>query len=96
MWPALLAAGLAFLAWNFFFIPPYDTFRVADPRDWLMLAIFLVVGILMGWQTGRLRERENEARARERETARLNRFSARLVSDASPSDVADLARHERS
>lgn len=28
--PALLAAALAFLCWNFLFLPPYDTFVVHD------------------------------------------------------------------
>ncbi len=88
--PALLAAVLSFFAWNFFFIPPFGTFRVADSQDWLMLAVFLVVGLLMGWQTGRLREREAQALAREQETALLNRFSARLVSDISLSDMAAM------
>ena len=88
--PALAAAVLSFFAWNFFLIPPYDTFRVADPKDWLALVIFLVVGLIMGWQAGRLREREAQALAREQETALLNRFSARLVSDAAILDVAEL------
>jgi len=88
--PALVAAALSFLAWNFFFLPPYGTFHVADPKDWLSLLVFLAVGVLMGWQTGRLREREAQARAREQETALLNRFSARLVSDAVVADVVEL------
>jgi len=88
--PALAAAVLSFFAWNYFFLPPYNTLRVNDPKDWLSLVVFLVVGLLMGWQTGRLREREAEARAREEETALLNRFGARLVSDASLAEVAHL------
>jgi len=88
--PALAAAGLSFLAWNYFFLPPYGTFRVADPKDWLALVAFLMVGLIMGWQTGRLREREAQALAREQETALLNRLSARLVSDMSLSDVAAM------
>ena len=86
--PALAAAALSFLAWNYFFIPPFHTLRVADPKDWLFLGVFLVVGMLMGWQTGRLRDREAEAQAREQETALLNRFSGHLVSDVSVAEVA--------
>lgn len=92
--PALLAAALAFLCWNFFFLPPYGTFVVHDPKDWLSLLVFLVVAIAMGMQTGRMREREAEALARGREMAMLNQFSARLVSDASISDVAELLMNE--
>ena len=92
--PALLAAGLAFFLWNFFFLPPYDTLIVHDPKDWLSLLVFLAVAVAMGMQTGRMREREAEALAREREMAMLNQFSAHLVSDASISDVAELLMNE--
>src|SRR5450756_2338170 len=48
--PGLLTAALAFFAWNFFFLPPYHTLRVHDPKDWLALVAFLVVGLLVGLQ----------------------------------------------
>lgn len=92
--PALLAAAMAFLLWNFFFLPPYNTFVVHDPKDWLSLIVFLAVAAAMGMQTGRMREREAEALARGREMAMLNQFSARLVSDASISDIAELLMNE--
>jgi two-component system, OmpR family, sensor histidine kinase KdpD len=88
--PALLAAVLAFLCWNFFLLPPYGTFRVADPKDWLSLFVFLVVAVAMGAQAGRLREREAEALAREREMALLNDFGAHLVSETSVTEMADV------
>ncbi len=87
--PALATAFLSFFAWNYFFLPPYGTFTIADPRDWLCLIVFLIVGVLIGVQTGRLTEREAEALAREREAELLNRFSAQLVSDIS---VVEMAR----
>lgn len=92
--PALFAAVLAFLSWDFFFLPPYGTFRVSDPKDWLFLFVFLVVAVAMGLQTGRMREREEEALAREREMALLNDFSAHLVSDTSVSEMADALLRE--
>jgi len=92
--PALLAAALAFLTWNFFFLPPYHTLVVHDPKDWLSLFVFLAVAIAMGMQTGRMREREAEALARGREMAMLNQFSARLVSDASIADITELLMNE--
>ncbi|MEI7833508.1 MAG: DUF4118 domain-containing protein, partial [bacterium] len=30
---SLLASVLAFLAWNFFFLPPYNTLLIHDPQD---------------------------------------------------------------
>lgn len=88
--PALLAAVMAFLAWNYFLLPPYVTLQIHDPKDWLSLVVFLIVAVAMGLQTGRMREREEQALARERETALLNRFSAHLVSDISVADMADV------
>ena len=92
--PALLAAGLAFLAWNFFFLPPYHTFVVADPKDWISLFVFLLVGIAMGVQTGRMRWRESEALAREKEAKSLNRFSSHLVSQTTTAGMAETLLEE--
>lgn len=86
--PAMAAAVLSFFAWNYYFLPPYGTLRVADPRDWLSLVVFLVVGVAIGVQTGKLRDREAEAKARGHEAELLNRFSARLVSDISVDEMA--------
>ena len=61
--PAVLAAVLAFFAWNFFFLPPYHTLEIRDPKDWLSLVAFLVVGVLVGALAGRMRDREARARA---------------------------------
>jgi len=88
--PAILTAAASFLAWNYFFIPPYNTLVVNDPKDWLFLLTFLIVAIIVGLQTGRLKQREMLALARERETDLLKNFSARLVSDISLKNLADL------
>ena len=87
--PAVLAAVLAFFAWNFFFLPPYHTLAIRDPKDWLSLVAFLVVGVLVGALAGRMREREARAHAREQETAALNRLSAAVVSQTSTSEMAE-------
>ena len=87
--PAILAAVLAFFTWNFFFLPPYHTLQIHEPKDWLALAAFLVVGVIVGVQAGRMREREARALARERETAVLNRLSAAVVSQTSTEDMAE-------
>ena len=87
--PAVLAAVLAFFAWNFFFLPPYHTLEIHDPKDWLSLVAFLVVGVLVGALAGRMRDREARARAREQESAALNRLSAAVVSQTSTGQMAE-------
>jgi len=93
-WPAILAAVLAFFSWNFFFLPPYHTLQVHDPQDWLDLGAFLIVGLLVGVQTGRLREREKRAIAREQETAALSRVSAAVASQTSTAQMTETCRSE--
>jgi two-component system sensor histidine kinase KdpD len=91
---AVLASVLAFLAWDFFFLPPYGTFWIVDPKDWLALLVFLIVGVTMGIQTGRMREREARAIARERETALLNDVSSSLVSITQTRAMAEMLLQE--
>ncbi len=92
--PALLAAVLAFFTWNFFFLPPYHTLQIHDPKDWLALAAFLVVGVIVGALAGRMRDREAAARAREQESAALNRLSAAVVSQTTTRQMAETCLGE--
>jgi two-component system, OmpR family, sensor histidine kinase KdpD len=78
---AFLAAICSFFVWNFFFLPPYGTFWIDDPKDWLFLFVFLLVGVAMGYQTGQLRKREASALAREKEMTLLNRLTVGMVSE---------------
>jgi two-component system sensor histidine kinase KdpD len=43
---ALTTAGIAFLAFNWFFLPPYGTLVLADPSQWFVLFAFLVVSVV--------------------------------------------------
>ncbi len=92
--PSFAAALSAFLAWDVFFLPPYNTFRVDDPKDWISLGVFLVVGLLIGLTSGRLREREALAVAQEREMALLNRLTGRLLALQKPLDMAEALCNE--
>lgn len=54
----LVLAVVAFFCFNFFLLPPYHTLIVADPRDWLVLFVFLVTGAVAAYLLERAR---NEA-----------------------------------
>lgn len=56
----LTLAVLAFLAFNWFFLPPYGTLRVANPLDWFILAGFLITGALAAELLYRARELGSE------------------------------------
>jgi two-component system sensor histidine kinase KdpD len=61
---AIVAAVVSFLAYNFFFIPPIYTFTIAEPHELFALLIFLLVAVLTGGLTGRVREQSEAARKR--------------------------------
>jgi two-component system sensor histidine kinase KdpD len=93
---AVTAVG-AFLAYNMLFIEPRFTVTVADPNEWLTLLLLLVVGMVVAWLTGALRERAETATAREREANALYHLSRVLatrtdVRSALPELEAILAR----
>ncbi|MGH7511406.1 MAG: DUF4118 domain-containing protein, partial [Gemmatimonadales bacterium] len=68
----LTLATLAFLLFNFFFLPPYGTLVLADPLNWLVLATFLVVSTVAAQMLHRL---QVEAAVAERRAAEVDRFA---------------------
>lgn len=81
MWglgPGILAAFVAFLAFNYFFIPPYYTLAVHQTQDLLALLVFLVVAVVISQLVGRTRRSLEVATAREHEALRLYELSQSL------------------
>jgi two-component system sensor histidine kinase KdpD len=66
--PILVAAIMSALIWDFFFIPPYGTFRISAPEDIAMCGAYLFVAIVTGTLTSRIRKREQMLRQREERT----------------------------
>ena len=77
--PGILASLLGFLAFNFFFIPPYGTFVIARAEDVVVLFVFLGLSILISALLARATERAASAEAREAELQTLQTVSAQLV-----------------
>jgi K+-sensing histidine kinase KdpD len=69
--PATFASVLAMLCFNFFFLPPFHTFRIADPQNWLALAVFFVAAIAVGQLSARAQQRAEEAEVAKGEVERL-------------------------
>ncbi len=61
--PALLAATLSALSWNFFFIQPRLTFAISQPQDILLFLLYFAIAIFAGNLTARIRKQEQLARA---------------------------------
>jgi two-component system sensor histidine kinase KdpD len=90
-WPVLAAAILAALVWNFLFIPPLFSFTVSRLDDAMMFAAFILVAIVTGNLTTRIREREQIVIQREKRTATLFALTKDLSSAHSQEDVVDVA-----
>jgi two-component system sensor histidine kinase KdpD len=75
---AVVAAGLSFLAYNFFFIQPTWTFTVARPYELFALFIFVGVALVTGTLAARLREHAAALRQQAQQTQALFDFSRKL------------------
>jgi two-component system, OmpR family, sensor histidine kinase KdpD len=89
--PSLFAAILSVAVFDFFFVPPFLTFHVADLRYVLTFAVMLVVGLTVSTFTVRLREQAQAARQRERRTATLYAMSRRFVIETGVGEIAATA-----
>ena len=77
---AVVAAFLAVISYNWFFVEPRYTFTINNPAEWLALTIFLATAIVISQLTQNLRLRAEEAARRERETAALAQASWAVAS----------------
>jgi two-component system sensor histidine kinase KdpD len=84
----ILASFLAFLAFNYFFIPPYYTLLVHQTQDLLVLVVFLGVAVTVSQLVGRAQAGLAAAQARERETTSLYELSTALTGLRSEAAIA--------
>jgi two-component system, OmpR family, sensor histidine kinase KdpD len=77
--PAILVSILGVLVFDFFIIPPYLTFAVADTEYVFTFIVLLVIGIVVSYLTSRVRRQSRVARQRESETATLYALSRNLA-----------------
>ncbi len=83
----LVLVALAFVLFDWFFLPPYGTLIVANPLDYLVLATFLVTSIVAAQLLDRARQRADDARARTAEVARLATLGAETLNVARPEEA---------
>jgi two-component system sensor histidine kinase KdpD len=76
---AIAASVAATLCYNFFFLPPVDTFTISDPENLLALMVFLITAVFASRSSDRIREESLEARNRQSELEVLYRLSRALL-----------------
>jgi two-component system sensor histidine kinase KdpD len=85
--PAMAAAVLGFLAYNYFFTEPRFTFLVSRQGEILTLGLFLTASLITGNLAARLRARIEAQSAIADRTNKLYDFSRRVAAAATPDDV---------
>ncbi len=83
------ASILSFFIFLYFFIPPFNTFEVAHPQDFLVMVVLLGVAVLTSSLIARFQSNLVLVRAREREALQMYDLSMEL---AGKNDRLSIAR----
>jgi two-component system, OmpR family, sensor histidine kinase KdpD len=78
---AIPVSVVSMLAFNWLFLPPRHTFRLADSENWVALAVYVVTAISVSGLSARARRRAAEAEQRRREAVLAAEVSALLLEE---------------
>ena len=70
---------IATACFNFFFLPPVRTWTIADPENWVALAVFLITAMIASQLSEKARRQAESAESRRQEIERLYAFSQQLL-----------------
>src|SRR5437879_3426141 len=76
---AIFMAVLATLGYNYFFLPPFYHFTIADPQNWVALFAFLFTAVVASELSERARREALQSNRRRSEVERLYAFSQQLL-----------------
>ncbi|MEP7070006.1 MAG: DUF4118 domain-containing protein, partial [Usitatibacter sp.] len=94
--PAIAAAFLNVLLFDFFFVPPRFSFLVTDIQYLLTFAVMLVAGIFVGQLAGHLRFQARVAAHREKRARMLYEFARDLAQLRTTSQVIETTEESMS
>lgn len=93
--PALAAATVAFLVYNYLFLEPRHSFAIGSPIDLLTLVVFWAVALASGGLAGRVRDQGRDAQRRASAVSALlaasRVFSAAAGREAAARAIAEQA-----
>lgn len=78
-WVGVVGAGAGFLAYDWFFLPPYDTLTVRSGQNWVAIAVYIAVVLIVAQVVAQLRAAREEALRRNEESDRLYELSQALI-----------------
>lgn len=92
--PGVLAVAVGFVAFDFFFIPPYQTLAVTADQDWVALGVYATVMLVVARTVAGLRTARREAARRAEDARRLADFAGALVGEVDRPELAALLARE--
>src|SRR5216117_2559358 len=92
---AIVASVLAFLTFDWFFVPPTHQLIVADAEELFSLALFLITAVVTGTLAARERARAQEAEHRERDAKLLYEAAFLMAEPELERALAAVAEHFR-
>jgi len=86
---SLYSAVLCALAFDYFFLPPFHTFILAGPQEWVSMCTFAISSLVAGRVAERARKQKDEAEQRREDVERLFQISQEMILHQ---DAASLIR----
>jgi two-component system sensor histidine kinase KdpD len=94
--PAVVAALVSALAYDYFLVEPVHTFAVANADEWLTLGLLLITAVVTGGLATELRRRAAEAEGRRREAVALHTLGQLIFGQDDPEGgLPAVAEHLR-
>ncbi|KFG89774.1 Osmosensitive K+ channel signal transduction histidine kinase [Sphingobium herbicidovorans NBRC 16415] len=94
LWPALVAAAISTLTYNFYFTVPYRTFFINNPADVVTVTALFLVAVVTSRLAASLREQSRRADAHAARNATIAGLARRLLSRSGEAAVAEIAVRE--
>ena len=94
--PALAAAGMAILSYNFFFLEPRFSLVIGHATDVFTFAIFVAVAGATGWLSGRVRDQARLSAQRASAVTALLAASRRLSAASTQDETAQALAEQAS
>lgn len=94
LWPAMFAALLAALAYNFFFTAPHMTLRIDNPNDLVTVIVLFAVAVVTSQLAASVRRQARIAEAHAARDAAIAGLARRLLSCTTEQEVAEVSTSE--
>ncbi len=93
LYSALWASIFSFFSFDFFLVPPFFTFTISDPAEWLALFFFLATAVATGVIASRLRQSVQDAKQREDEAHALYQLVSATASEGNLQNQLKIVAH---